>query len=68
MTRQNSTAREPERSETVALLALLRAAPKRTRWSDIAQEVRLAGSAPGTPRPRAWMWPGARPGCWRSGG
>jgi DNA processing protein len=35
----------PERSETIALLALLRDAPKGMTWSDISTEVRIAGSA-----------------------
>lgn len=34
-----------DRRETVALLALLRAAPRGVTWGDIAGEVRLAGSA-----------------------
>ena len=37
--------REPERDETVALLTLLRAAPRGVRWSDLAKEVQFAGSA-----------------------
>ncbi|MDR0417221.1 MAG: DNA-protecting protein DprA [Propionibacteriaceae bacterium] len=36
---------EVPRDETVALLALLRAAPRGVTWGDIAGEVRLAGSA-----------------------
>jgi len=34
-----------DREETVALLALLRAAPKGVTWGDVSAEVRLAGSA-----------------------
>jgi DNA processing protein len=34
-----------DRRETVALLALLRAAPRAVTWGDIAVQVRLAGSA-----------------------
>ncbi|MDR2380913.1 MAG: DNA-protecting protein DprA [Bifidobacteriaceae bacterium] len=45
MTSHHLAAPEPERSETVALLALLRAAPGGVRWGDIAQEVKLSGSA-----------------------
>ena len=37
--------RDDERCETVALLALLRTAPRGVTWGDIAGEVRLVGSA-----------------------
>ena len=41
----DETARSQDRAETVALLALLRTAPRGVTWSDIAGEVLFTGSA-----------------------
>jgi DNA processing protein len=45
MTEDVTSGRGDARPETVALLALLKAAPRGVRWYDIGEEVRFAGSA-----------------------